>query len=117
MWGIAVMAVAVLGVVYIFMNMCLQRMVPKQYEETYNIELCDGFENDSVKVYINDSLIYNKVVARDSIKLPVRRFDENSVLMVVDAKTDIAESYNLSQQGEDVTVSRNKDKKIVFTKK
>ena len=50
MWGVAFMAVAVFGVVFIFMNMCLERMAVKQYQESYGIELQSGFVGDSIKV-------------------------------------------------------------------
>ena len=60
MWGVAFMAVAVFGVVFIFMNMCLERMAVKQYQESYGIELQSGFVGDSIKVYVNDSLLYKR---------------------------------------------------------
>lgn len=117
MWGVAFMAVAVFGVVFIFMNMCLERMAVKQYQESYGIELQSGFVGDSIKVYVNDSLLYNKVVPRDSVKIPIRRFEDNSMLMVVDARTDLTGSFNLSKQSENIIVRRNADKKFAFEAK
>ncbi|MBR5764930.1 MAG: hypothetical protein IKX93_09975 [Bacteroidaceae bacterium] len=117
MWGVAFMAVAVFGVVFIFMNMCLERMAVKQYQESYGIELQSGFVGDSIKVYVNDSLLYNKVVQRDSVKIPIRRFEDNSMLMVVDARTDLTGSFNLSKQSENVIVKRDADKKFSFESK
>ncbi|MBO4598142.1 MAG: hypothetical protein J5676_09765 [Bacteroidaceae bacterium] len=117
MWGVAFMAVAVFGVVFIFMNMCLERMAVKQYQESYGIELQSGFVGDSIKVYVNDSLLYNKVVQRDSVKIPIRRFEDNSMLMVVDARTDLTGSFNLSKQSENIIVRRNADKKFTFEAK
>ena len=116
-WGVAFMAVAVFGVVFIFMNMCLERMAVKQYQESYGIELQSGFVGDSIKVYVNDSLLYNKVVQRDSVKIPIRRFEDNSMLMVVDARTDLTGSFNLSKQSENIIVKRNADKKFAFEAK
>ena len=117
MWGVAFMAVAVFGVVFIFMNMCLERMAVKQYQESYGIELQSGFVGDSIKVYVNDSLLYNKVVRRDSVKIPIRRFEDNSMLMVVDARTDLTGSFNLGKQSENIIVRRNADKKFAFEAK
>lgn len=117
MWGVAFMAVAVFGVVFIFMNMCLERMAVKQYQESYGIELQSGFVGDSIKVYVNDSLLYNKVVQRDGVKIPIRRFEDNSMLMVVDARTDLTGSFNLSKQSENIIVKRSADKKFAFEAK
>lgn len=117
MWGVAFMAVAVFGVVFIFMNMCLERMAVKQYQESYGIELQSGFVGDSIKVYVNDSLLYNKVVQRDSVKIPIRRFEDNSMLMVVDARTDLTGSFNLGKQSENIIVRRNADKSLLSRRK
>ena len=66
------------------------------YKDIYEICLTKSFAGDSLNIFINDSLI----MAR-------------TMLMVVDAKTDIMTPFNLSKEGGKVTVEK-KNGQIFF---
>lgn len=103
MIGNGILAFAVIFVVVIFVYMSLRLQREKQAErhfiETYSISLVKGFAGDSVSLYINDSLILNKMVAEEPVKVEVGRFAEQSALMIVDNATEQIAMFDLSEKG------------------
>lgn len=106
MIGNGILAFAVIFVVVIFVYMSLrlksEKENAKQYSETYNIELVKGFIGDSVSIYVNDSLLMNKRINQDSIKLSIQRFADESALLVVDNYTDKVSTFTLREIGDNV---------------
>jgi len=83
------------------MSMRLQRDKQEQrhFIETYSISLVKGFAGDSVSLYVNDSLILNKTISEEPYTVEVGRFAEQSALLVVDNKTELVSTFDLSERG------------------
>lgn len=58
-----------------------------------------GFAGDSISLFVNDSLIANQVMQEEAFTIEVGRFAEQSALMIVDNKTEIASVFDLSEKG------------------
>lgn len=101
--GTGVLAFAVICTVVLFTLLSL-RMSHKSeqmvhYTDIYQIELEKGFSGDSVSIYLNDSLLLNKKIAMDTIRLQIKRFSESNALLVVDNLTDKVTTFNLEEKG------------------
>ena len=94
--GILAFAVIFVVVIFIYMSLRLQRenQAERHYIETYTISLVKGFAGDSISLFVNDSLIANQ-----AFTIEVGRFAEQSALMIVDNKTEIASVFDLSEKG------------------
>lgn len=99
--GILAFAVIFVVVIFVYMSLRLQRekQTERHFMETYSISLVKGFAGDSVSLYINDSLILNKMVTEEPIKVKVGRFAEQSALMIVDNATEQISMFDLSEKG------------------
>lgn len=99
--GILAFAVIFVVVIFIYMSLRLQRenQAERHYIETYTISLVKGFAGDSISLFVNDSLIANKVMQEEAFTVEVGRFAEQSALMIVDNKTEIASVFDLSEKG------------------
>ena len=99
--GILAFAVIFVVVIFIYMSMLLQRDKHEQrhFIETYSISLVKGFAGDSVSLYVNDSLILNKTISEEPYTVEVGRFAEQSALLVVDNKTELVSTFDLSERG------------------
>ena len=108
------------AIVFIFLYMAYQfkRDANRKitYEGDYSIELNDDFLGDSLSIYVNDSILFKQTVKDSTTLLQINRFAEEHMLMVVDAQTDRATSFNLSDKGSRVKVSKSQNE-IVFTEK
>lgn len=113
MIGNGIMAFGVFAVIIIFLYMSFrfQRKVDKvqTYEGVYNIELTNSFVGDSIAVYLNDSLLLDQTMPNASLKVEIKRFAEDNVLMVVDNKTDKTTPFNLNPKGSRVEVKKSGD--------
>ena len=83
--GILAFAVIFVVVIFIYMSMRLQRDKQEQrhFIETYSISLVKGFAGDSEEPYT----------------VEVGRFAEQSALLVVDNKTELVSTFDLSERG------------------
>lgn len=93
------------------MSFRFQRKADKvqTYEGVYNIELTNSFAGDSIAVYLNDSLLLNQTMPDANLKVEIKRFAEDNVLMVVDNKTDKTTPFNLNPEGSRVEVKKSGD--------
>ena len=66
--GILAFAVIFVVVIFIYMSLRLQRenQAERHYIETYTISLVKGFAGDSISLFVNDSLIANKVMQEEA---------------------------------------------------
>ena len=78
-------------------------------EGVYNIELTNSFAGDSIAVYLNDSLLLDQTMPDANLKVEIKRFAEDNVLMVVDNKTDKTTPFNLNPEGSRVEVKKSGD--------
>ena len=99
--GILAFAVIAVVVIFLYMSMRLQKKDDSEryFAETYTITLLHGFAGDSLSLLINDSLLLNRTIPRDSFTLEVKRFAEQSALMIVDNATDKLSLFELSEKG------------------
>lgn len=99
--GILAFAVIFIVVIFVYMGMKMQRDKQKShyYTELYTISLTKGFLKDSVSVLINDSLIDSRLINQEPFNLEVKRFADQSILMIVDHQTEVTSSFNLSESG------------------
>ena len=103
MLGNGILAFAVIFVVVIFVYMSLRMQREQQAErhfiETYTFTLVKGFAGDSISLFVNDSLIVNKTMTEEPFAIEVGRFDEQSALLIVDNKTELVSTFDLSEKG------------------
>ena len=99
--GILAFAVIFVVVIFVYMSMRLQQRKEgeRNFIETYTITLTKGFAGDSISLFVNDSLIANQVMQEEAFTVEVGRFAEQSALMIVDNKTEIASVFDLSEKG------------------
>lgn len=103
MLGNGILAFAVIFVVVIFVYMSLRLQSEKQTErhfvETYTISLTKGFTGDSISLFINDSLVANKIISKEPYSIEIGRFAEQSALLIVDNQTELVSTFDLSEKG------------------
>ena len=103
MIGNGILAFAVIAVIVIFVYMSLRLQREKEgdryFTEQYTISLVSGFEGDSISILINDSLLLNHTIDRQPYTLEVKRFTEESTLMIVDNATEQLSVFELSERG------------------
>lgn len=99
--GILAFAVIIVVVIFVYMSMRLQRENEggRYYAEQYTFSLVKGFEGDSVSVYLNDSLLLNKTIDRAPFDIDIKRFADESALMIVDNASDRISLFELSEKG------------------
>ena len=99
--GILAFAVIFVVVIFVYMSMRLQRQkeAERNFLETYTITLEKGFAGDSTSVFVNDSLLLNCTVTQEPLSIDVKRFAEQSALMIVDNRTEKLSLFELSEKG------------------
>lgn len=99
--GILAFAVIFVVVIFIYMSMRLQKdkQSERHYIENYSFNLVKGFTGDSLSLFVNDSLIMNKVITEEPVSIEITRFAEESALMIVDNITEQVSVFDLSEKG------------------
>ena len=99
--GILAFAVIFVVVIFVYMSMRLQQQKSdhRNFIETYTITLTKGFAGDSISIFINDSLLVNRTMAEEPFILEVKRFAEQSALMIVNNATEKLSLFELSEKG------------------
>lgn len=85
----------------------------QNFDGLYAIEITNSFTGDSLSVYINDSLLFNSTIGNTAIKFQIKRFAEESTLMVVDNHTDEMTPFNLSSKGSMVEIQKKNGKTFI----
>lgn len=109
--GMLAFGVFAVIIIFLYMSFRFQRKVDKiqTYEGVYSIELTGSFAGDSIAVYLNDSLLLDRTMPDTGLKVEIKRFAEDNVLMVVDNQTDKTTPFNLSPKGSRVEVKKSGD--------
>lgn len=109
--GMLAFGVFAVIIIFLYMSFRFQRKADKvqTYEGVYNIELTNSFAGDSIAVYLNDSLLLDQTMPDANLKVEIKRFAEDNVLMVVDNKTDKTTPFNLNSEGSRVEVKKSGD--------
>lgn len=99
--GMLAFAVFLVVIIFLYMSMREQRKREEErhYAETYTIELVKGFAGDSTSIYLNDSLLMNRTPDDAPLTIEVKRFAEQSALMIVDNATEKLSLFELSERG------------------
>ena len=113
MVGNGILAFAVIMVVVIFIYMSLRtdfnKKAERNYQELYTISLVKGFEGMPIEVHINDSVLFDNYVAKEPLTLEVKRFAEESALLVVDKETEAVSTFDLSEKGGTYRLIKGED--------
>ena len=109
--GMLAFGVFAVIIIFLYMSFRFQRKADKvqTYEGVYNIDLTNSFAGDSIAVYLNDSLLLDQTMPEANLKVEIKRFAEDNVLMVVDNKTDKTTPFNLNTEGSRVEVKKSGD--------
>ena len=103
MIGNGILAFAVIFVVGIFVYMSLrlqrQKDAERNFIETYTITLARGFVGDSLSILVNDSVLVNQRITEEPFSIDVRRFAEQSALLIVDNATEELSLFELGESG------------------
>ncbi|WP_294476001.1 hypothetical protein [uncultured Bacteroides sp.] len=109
--GILAFAVIFVVVIFIYMSLRMQReqQTERHFIETYTFNLVKGFAGDSISLFVNDSLIANKTMTEEPFAIEVGRFAEQSALMIVDNKTELVSTFDLSEKGGSYQFEKDAD--------
>ena len=115
MIGNGILAFGVFFIVCLFLylgfrNQSKSNDKEKTFAGIYTVEIADSFTGDSLSVYINDSLLFNSSIGNTAIKFQVKRFAEESTLMIVDNHTDEITPFNLNPEGSQIAVEKKNGK-------
>ncbi len=121
MIGNGILAFGVFFIVCLFLYLGFrgQSKDPQQkqvFEGFYAIEVAGSFSGDSLSVYINDSLLLDRTMDDSAFKFQVERFAEESMLMVVENRTDNVTPFNLNPEGSRVFISKRNGKVFIEEK-
>lgn len=99
--GILAFAVIFVVVIFVYMSMRLQQQKNenRNFTEIYTITLTKGFAGDSTSIFVNDSLIANRKMTEEPFTVEVKRFAEQSALMIVNNVTEKLSLFELSEKG------------------
>lgn len=113
----AVLFIAVLAItaLFLYLSFTLKRGAEKKttYEGSYHIEITSDFANESLRIYVNDSLLMNGILPDSLVTLDINRFAEEHVLMVVNNESDATTPFNLNKEGSKITIKKSKNE-VVF---
>lgn len=83
---------------------------PQVFEGQYTVQVAGQFAGDSLSIYINDSLLVNRRFDDTELKFQVQRFADESMLMVVDNRTEDITPFNLHPQGSLIRIEKRNGK-------
>lgn len=109
-------AVLAICAIFLYLAYTFKRDAEKKenvYDGAYHIEIGHDFAGNDISIYLNDSLVLNRVMPDSTILLNVKRFAEEHVLIVVDNTTDKASPFNLNKDGGKVTVKKKEGEAII----
>ena len=108
-------AVLIVCGIFLYMAYTFKRDVNKKvtYEGRYHIEVSEDFAKENLRVYINDSLLWDQAMPDTLISINIDRFAEESALIIVNKETDNATPFNLDPKGSKVMV-KIQEGEIVF---
>ena len=113
----AVLFIAVLFItaLFLYLSYTFKRNADRKrtYEGRYHIELTADFAGESISLYLNDSLLMNRIMPDSLVTINIDRFAEEHVLMIVDNETDATTPFNLSKEGSKIIVKKTNDE-VVF---
>ncbi|WP_291529818.1 hypothetical protein [Bacteroides sp. UBA939] len=99
--GLLAFAIIFVVVIFVYMSMRLQKRKDedRRFIETYTIILTKGFTGDSLSLMINDSVLVNRKITEEPFSIDVKRFAEQSALLIVNNETEDLSLFELSEKG------------------
>ena len=109
--GILAFAVIFVVVIFVYMSMRLQRQKEgeRYFAETYNVTLVKGFTGDSISILLNDSVLIDQRIDKEPFNFEIKRFAEQSALMIVDKTTDKLSLFELSEKDGNYRFEKDDD--------
>lgn len=110
--GTAVMAFAVMAVVFVFICLCRPYINSEKGKgpstDLFQIEFAKGFAGDTALVYLNDSLVWHNLVPTDTTTLRVYRFADENTLMVSRSSEDAVSIFNIEKKAGRLILRKSK---------
>ncbi|WP_071147465.1 hypothetical protein [Bacteroides ihuae] len=99
--GLLAFAVIIVVALFVYISMKMQqdKKTERNYIETYVVSLEKGFVGDSLSLFVNDSLVMNRLVKTEPTLVEIKRFAQQSALMIVDNRTEKVSTFDLSEKG------------------
>lgn len=72
---------------------------PISYPEIYTLSFSKGFIDDSISVFLNDSLLLEEKITKEPYIFSFNRFERQNTLLIVDHKTDNLSAFELKNKG------------------
>lgn len=115
MIGNGILAFGVFFIVCLFLylgfrNQSKKNDTKKVFAGIYTVEIADSFKGDSLSIYLNDSLLFNSSIEYAAVKFQIKRFAEESTLMIVDNQTDEITPFNLNPEGSQIKIEKKNGK-------
>lgn len=113
MIGNGILAFGVFFIVCLFLYLSFRTSKTdktKVSSDLYTIQIGNSFADDSISVYVNDSLLLNCTMGSTALTLQVNRFAEENALMIVDNKSDEITPFSLNPKGSIVNVEKENGK-------
>ncbi len=105
-----VLAIGVIAVIFIFLytSFTLKKEADKKetFNGVYSIEVSKEFANDSLSIYINDSLLFNRIMPDSTIQIEIKRFNDDNVLIVEDKNSEQLTPFNLNKDGSKIKIEK-----------
>lgn len=109
--GILAFGVFFIVCLFLYLGFRFQKKDGEQaFQDIYTVCVEKSMAGDSISVYINDSLLMNQTMADADRKFQVRRFAEESMLMVVDNQTEEITPFNLNPKGSLIRIQKKNGK-------
>lgn len=109
--GILAFGVFFIVCLFLYLGFRFQKKDGEQaFQDIYTVCVEKSMAGDSISVYINDSLLMNQTMIDADRKFQVRRFAEESMLMVVDNQTEEITPFNLNPKGSLIRIQKKNGK-------
>ena len=109
--GILAFGVFFIVCLFLYLGFRFQKKDGEQaFQDIYTVCVEKSMAGDSISVYINDSLLMNQTMPDADRKFQVRRFAEESMLMVVDNQTEEITPFNLNPKGSLIRIQKKNGK-------
>ena len=103
----AVLFIAVMAVAFSFVwwSYTWNKGNEEKYSEKFNITL-RGYQGDDIIVYLNDSMLLDRVMPDSAITLTVKKFAPKNAVLIVDKATELIDIREIEVEQGDVEIKK-----------